>query len=129
MLKKTSLYTLKIQVDFSAAHKLYDYTGPCERLHGHNYMLEVEIRTQTLDKQGMVIDSATIKQYVKQVIARVDHYYLNELEPFITVSPTAENIAQWLYQQLQTALNAVGVNLHAITLWETDRFCVRYEEV
>jgi 6-pyruvoyltetrahydropterin/6-carboxytetrahydropterin synthase len=129
VVKKTSLYTLKIEVDFSAAHKLYDYVGPCERLHGHNYTLEVEIRTQTLDRQGMVIDSATIKQYVKQIVARIDHYYLNELEPFTTVSPTAENIAQWLYQQLETALNAVNVPLHAITLWETDRFCVRYEEV
>jgi len=46
----------------------------------------------------------------------------------IAINPTAENIAGWFYQGLSQALNDARVRVSAVTLWETERACVRYTE-
>ena len=88
-----SCYTLKVLTDFSSAHTLRDYPGECSRLHGHNWKLEVEVTGRELDKIGMVLDFKTIRKHAKEVIADLDHHYLNDIQPFDTINPTAENIA------------------------------------
>jgi len=121
-------YTLKVVSDFAAAHALRGYTGECGRLHGHNWKVEVEVVATALDQMGMGIDFKAIKLATKEALARLDHYHLNEIEPFDTVNPTAENIAAYLYQQLSSSLNGQHTQVGAITLWETERACVRYSE-
>ena len=121
-------YSLKIVTDFAAAHKLLGYPGDCSRLHGHNWKLEVEVAADGLDDVGMGIDFKSIRQCARAATERLDHRYLNELEPFKTANPTAENIAAHLYRELSGQLNGPRVRLSAVTLWETDRACVRYTE-
>jgi 6-pyruvoyltetrahydropterin/6-carboxytetrahydropterin synthase len=58
----------------------------------------------------------------------LDHRYLNDIPPFDVVNPTAENIAQYFYQNLSTTLNTDIAKVSGVTLWETDRACVRYSE-
>ncbi len=121
-------YTLKILTDFAAAHLLRGYDGACSRLHGHNWKVEVEVVATALDAVGMGVDFKVIKAATREVIGRLDHYNLNEIPPFDTVNPTAENIAAHLYGELSKALNTDTVTVSAITLWETDRACVTYTE-
>ena len=121
-------YTLKVTLDFAAAHQLRDYPGECSQLHGHNWKLEVEIEANALDDMGMGLDFKVIKEHARAVTDRLDHQHLNELEPFVTVNPTAENIAAYIYRELGTRLNNDRVRVGAITLWETERACVRYTE-
>ena len=121
-------YTLKILTDFAAAHLLRGYPGACSRLHGHNWKVEVEVVATALDAIGMGVDFKVIKAATRDVIGRLDHYNLNEIAPFDTINPTAENIAAFLYGELSKALNTDTVTVRAITLWETDRACVTYTE-
>ncbi len=121
-------YTLKILTDFAAAHLLRGYPGACSRLHGHNWKVEVEVVATALDAIGMGVDFKVIKAATQDVIGRLDHYNLNEIAPFDTINPTAENIAAFLYGELSKALNTDTVTVRAITLWETDRACVTYTE-
>ncbi len=121
-------YTLKILADFAAAHRLRGYNGACSRLHGHNWKVEVEVVATALDDVGMGVDFKVIKAATRDVLARLDHYNLNETPPFDTVNPTAENLAAFLYGELSKALNTDTVTVSAITLWETDRACVTYTE-
>ncbi len=121
-------YTLKILTDFAAAHLLRGYPGACSRLHGHNWKVEVEVVATALDAIGMGVDFKVIKAATRDVIERLDHYNLNEIAPFDTINPTAENIAAFLYGELSKALNTDTVTVRAITLWETDRACVTYTE-
>ncbi len=97
-------------------------------MHGHNWKVEVEAVATELDKIGMAIDFKVVKQAARELAARLDHRYLNEITPFDTVNPTAENIAAWFYRELGRMLNSPRVRISAVTLWETERACVRYTE-
>ncbi len=124
----TSTYSLNVISDFASAHTLRDYPGACSRMHGHNWKVEAEVEASQLDEVGMVVDFKVIRQAVKKLTDRLDHYYLNEIPPFDEINPTAENIAAYLYQGLSEALNDGRIRVRAITLWETERACVRYSE-
>lgn len=121
-------YTLKIIADFASAHSLRDYPGDCRRLHGHNWKLEVEVDATALDDLGMGVDFKVIKNAARQLAGTLDHRYLNDIPPFDTINPTAENIAAFFYQGLGETLNNGRVRVRAVTLWETERACVRYTE-
>ncbi len=124
----TAHYKMKILTDFAAAHYLRDYEGPCNRVHGHNWKVEVEVSASRLDKIGMGLDFKLIKQATNELIDRLDHQNLNELPPFDDQNPTAENIAAWLYRGLSGILNTDVIHVASVTLWETDRACVTYTE-
>mgnify|MGYP003574156697 FL=1 len=124
----TAIYTLKIITDFASAHTLRDYPGACARMHGHNWKVEVEVTASELDAIGMGIDFRVIKQAARDIAERLDHRYLNDLEPFVQINPTAENIAAYFHQELSAQLNNDSIRVHAVTLWETERACVRYAE-
>jgi 6-pyruvoyltetrahydropterin/6-carboxytetrahydropterin synthase len=121
-------YTLKIVTDFASAHTLRDYPGQCSRMHGHNWKVEAEVEATRLDEVGMGIDFKIIKQHTREIAGRLDHRYLNEIPPFDQINPTAEHIAAYLYQELSDKINTADIQVKAITLWETERACVRYSE-
>lgn len=123
-----AIYTLKILADFASAHTLRDYPGECRRMHGHNWKLEVEVTARALSEQGMAVDFKTIKSGARELCAQLDHRYLNEISPFDRINPTAENLAAFFYHGLSKKFNDGRVRVSAITLWETERACVRYTE-
>lgn len=121
------MYELTTIVDFEAAHRLADYPGKCNRLHGHNWRVEVTVAGAELDSLGMLVDFRVLKQEVTRVIDTLDHYYLNEIEPFRTVNPTAENIASYVYRELAGRLPA-GVAVTAVKVWESPHSAAVYRE-
>lgn len=121
-------FLLKVISQFSAAHILHGYDGPCSRLHGHNWHVEAEVKAVALDNIGMAIDFKTVRRALENVIERLDHRFLNEIPPFDSINPTAENVAAWIYQEIKPFLTLDGVQLLAINLWETDNARVRYSE-
>jgi len=124
----TRRYSMKIVTDFAAAHWLRNYSGVCNRLHGHNWKVEVEVVAYDLDEVGMGLDFKDIKDATKQLIGELDHRNLNELPPFDKLNPTAENISAYLYQELSAKINTGRVKVNTVTLWETERACVTYSE-
>lgn len=123
-----AVYTLKVLTEFASAHTLRDYPGACARMHGHNWKVETEVIVRALDAVGMGVDFKVIKTAARAIGDRLDHRYLNELEPFTEINPTAENIAAYFYRELARTLNDERVRIGSVTLWETDRACVRYAE-
>lgn len=82
---------------FDAAHKLTNYYGKCERLHGHTYTLEVTLEGD-IHSNGMVIDFVVLKRIVKRhVLEKLDHQYLND----VLENPSAERMAEWIWKQLE----------------------------
>jgi len=125
-------YDLKVVAEFSAAHALRGYKGSCARTHGHNWRVEVEIRSEVLNEIGLALDFRTVRGWTDELLEQLDHRNLNDLEPFQTVNPTAENVAAFFYDRLATRLAdhsaAPGSTLRAVTIWENDRCSVRYSE-
>jgi 6-pyruvoyltetrahydropterin/6-carboxytetrahydropterin synthase len=89
---------------FEAAHLLPNVPPghKCRRLHGHSFHLAVHVSGPVGKTTGWVMDFADISAAVNPLIARLDHYYLNEIPGL--ENPTSENIARWIWQQLKPTL-------------------------
>ena len=100
---------------FDAAHNLVNYHGKCERLHGHTYRLRVVLEG-TPDAEGMIMDFIELKEIVKEcVLSRLDHAYLNDIIP----QPSAENIAVWVWEELEEKVRRENCGLYEVHVWET----------
>jgi 6-pyruvoyltetrahydropterin/6-carboxytetrahydropterin synthase len=121
-------FVLKTILDFASAHSLNGYDGDCARLHGHNWKIEVEIIGYKLNEIGMIIDFKKIKKYTKEVISELDHSYLNDHPYFTDKNPTAENIAKFIFQKIQSKIENKQVKIYKLTVWENDRNCVIYSK-
>ncbi|MBT1247583.1 MULTISPECIES: 6-carboxytetrahydropterin synthase QueD [unclassified Thermosipho (in: thermotogales)] len=100
---------------FDAAHNLVKYHGKCERLHGHTYKLIVTVAGEK-DEEGMVIDFIELKNIVKENVLNIlDHSYIND----IIEQPSAENIAEWIWERLTEKLKTDRYFLYEVKLYET----------
>ena len=112
---------LSVDFNFSAAHLLPFYNGPCSRLHGHNYRLQVALEGVPNPRDGMIRDFEEIRSKVWElVLVQCDHHNLNDLME----NPTAENMVAWMWQRLKPQLDG----LKELRLWETPEYCVTYRE-
>jgi 6-pyruvoyltetrahydropterin/6-carboxytetrahydropterin synthase len=109
------MYAIKVHSYFSSAHNLRGYKGKCERLHGHNWKVEVIVVKPLLDKTGMVMDFKTVKQALAGVLERLDHQYLNRIAYFKKANPTSENLAGYIYGKLKTRIPSI----YSVTVWES----------
>lgn len=108
------MYYLSKEFIFDAAHRITDYQGKCEKLHGHTYRLKVTVKGDIKD-DGMVIDFAVIKRVVQEkVIDKLDHSYLNDFFE----NPTTENVAYWIYSILLKEFEKYHCVLYAVSLTE-----------
>ena len=118
------MYSIKVELSFSSAHNLREYKGKCESLHGHNWKIEAVASKGKLDKAGMLLDFKYLKSQLGEILEELDHTYLNEHPYFKKVNPTSENIAKYIYDRLQ----GKGLSVKAVTVWESQNCCARYEE-
>jgi 6-pyruvoyltetrahydropterin/6-carboxytetrahydropterin synthase len=120
------MFELKIITQFAAAHRLRDFKGKCEQLHGHNWKVEVFVQAAELDSAGLVRDFGEIKAETQKVLNGLDHHYLNELSPFQEENPSSEHIARYLFHQLSRRLNDERTQVSKISVWESDTSCATY---
>lgn len=112
------MYEVRVKSRFSAAHALRGYGGNCERLHGHNWTVEVCVAAERLDECGLAVDFRTVKALLGEVVSELDHRFLNDLEPFSRANPSTEGIAQHIFEALASRLPP-GVTLVEVTAGET----------
>jgi len=114
------MFEVEIISNFSAAHRLRNYQGKCEHLHGHNYRVHVTARAASVGEDGMVMDFGDLKRATNVVLERFDHSYLNEIKPFDQMEPSAENVAAHLFHEIGRELNDKSEMLHSVSVWESD---------
>ena len=120
------MYEVKIVTQFAAAHRLENFNGKCESLHGHNWKVEVFLAGKDLDGAGLLLDFGVVKARTKQVLEEIDHKYLNELAAFQDRNPSSENLASYLYERLGAIFNGDGVKVRRVNVWESDTSCASY---
>jgi 6-pyruvoyltetrahydropterin/6-carboxytetrahydropterin synthase len=120
------MYELKVISQFSAAHRLENFYGKCEALHGHNWKVEVFLTGDRLDQAGLVRDFGEIKARTREVLEEIDHKYLNELPDFRQQNPSSENLARFLFERLAQVLDRDGVQVSRVSVWESDNACASY---
>ncbi len=122
------MYELTILTGFSAAHNLREYDGACERLHGHNWRVEVCVKGPELNELDMLVDFSVLKAEASKVMEYLDHVHLNKIEPFDTINPSAENIARFIYGKLSKTLNCEAFSVSLVKVWESEGAAASYYE-
>ncbi len=120
------MFHLSIITSFAAAHNLLHYQGDCENLHGHNWKVEVTVSAEDLDKSGLGIDFKILKKHTREVMNYLDHKYLNDLDAFKDISPSSEQIARFIFEQIEKSLQEYEVIVQKVTVWESDNAYAAY---
>jgi 6-pyruvoyltetrahydropterin/6-carboxytetrahydropterin synthase len=116
------MFEVAVEQGFASAHALRNYKGRCENVHGHNWKVRVVIEGEKLDATGMLVDFLDVKSLMGEILDRIDHQFLNEIPPFDVINPSAENIAEYFYQQMtgRLAETPVPVRIREVKIWETE---------
>lgn len=140
------MYRLAKQFTFSMGHRLSKHKGACKNFHGHNYTIEVGVKSETLNSNGMVIDFGDLKRIVSEFIEEFDHALMvnkvdyeliermKETLPELKVvetpfEPTAENMAKVLYNNIGLELKTLfGIDIDYVDVYETDTSRASYSE-
>ncbi len=124
------MYRLKVEESFDAAHWLREYEGPCARLHGHHWTVEVSVAGRELGRSGLLIDFLDLKAMLREILGAFDHSCINEVAPFDELSPTSENLARHLHRELarRIAEHAPSLRLEQVRVSESPQTAVVYSE-
>jgi len=125
------MFEVTVEDTFAAGHYLRNYKGKCENPHGHNYRVRVTLAGEQLDKAGLLLDFKDLREVMKPVINRLDHQMMNDIEPFTTLNPSAENLAKFFYDETKVFLKHETngrVRVKNVTIWETDETTATYFE-
>jgi len=140
------MYRLAKQFTFSMGHRLSKHKGSCKNFHGHNYIVEIGVKSKTLNSNGMIIDFGDLKRIVLEFIEKFDHALMvnkvdyeliqrmKEILPELKVvetpfEPTAENMAKVLYDSIGWELkNLLGISIDYVDIYETDTSRASYSE-
>ena len=116
------MYKISKQFSFSASHilSLLGEGHPCARMHGHNYLVTIHLKSELLDEYGFVRDYKDLKAVKDFIDGHLDHRHLNDVIPG---HPTSENIARFLYSQFKSRLP----ELYAVEVSETPQTSCIYE--
>ena len=116
---RSEMYEIVIENHFDAAHFLRGYKGKCENIHGHRYTIRVRLKAAKLNDIGLAYDFTDAKRYLKEILERFDHVSLNDTPPFDRINPSAENIAETIYNELKSKMAGEPVTVSAVEAWET----------
>lgn len=124
------MFEVSVEYTFAAGHALRHYKGKCENVHGHNYRIQITVEGERLNAIGLLVDFVELKRNMRAVADRLDHQFINDLEPFTTVNPSAENIAKYFYDHLHETVKPEPeqglLRISTVTVWETDTSIARY---
>jgi 6-pyruvoyltetrahydropterin/6-carboxytetrahydropterin synthase len=121
------VYEVTIRHTFSAAHSLKEIGGTCEKLHGHNFTVEVSVCSPMLNNAGTVIDFKVVEKWVDEILSTLDHKYLNELGYFHDQNPSAENIARFVYDRALEKAKFHRVGVACVSVWESENTRASYK--
>ena len=120
------MYEIRVRDHFDAAHRLCDYVGKCNNLHGHRWEVEIVLTSNEINiKTNMVIDFKIVKKALTNILdVLLDHTCLNDA--LDCNNPTAEFIAKWIYTRLDGKFE--DCTLASVTVWESPECSVTYKE-
>lgn len=120
------MYRLMVESGFAAAHQLRGYEGKCEGLHGHNWRVQMMVKTEVLDPIGLGIDFKVLKCILQEVLSHLDHKFINELEPFVSRNPSSENLSCYIFEEASKRLQEETVDVEWVRVWESNTAFAQY---
>ena len=113
------MYEVTIRQDFSAAHTIMETGGVREKLHGHNFTVEVSVCSDILGETGILIDFRVLRAWTDEILKEFDHKYLNDVDYFKSASPSSENIARYIFGRMREKAKEKNLSVSRVTVWES----------
>jgi len=111
------LFTVSIETYFWASHQLVLPDGSKEPQHQHNWAVTAEVGSSELNSMGLVMDFYRLKALVHNIVSELDDTAMERIDYFQRNSSSAENLARYIYEQLEPKLPK-GVKLQSIWVGE-----------
>jgi 6-pyruvoyltetrahydropterin/6-carboxytetrahydropterin synthase len=124
--REGQMFEVSVEYTFAAAHALRNYKGKCENVHGHNYRVQVTVAGEKLSEAGLLVDFSDLRKAIRDLAGHLDHQLLNDIIPFDQLNPSAENLAKYISDGMSGQLRSQGLEVRAVTVWETDTSCATY---
>ncbi len=124
------MFRCAVRAAYDAALFIPGDPGPSGRTHGHRYTVEAVLETDSLNASGFVADFDQVRERLEILARELDHYLLNEREPFRGVVPSAERQAEFFYTRLNEQIVSdfgPGVRLVKIRVVQEPEAWVEYE--
>ncbi|MDD4251224.1 MAG: 6-carboxytetrahydropterin synthase [Candidatus ainarchaeum sp.] len=123
------MFEIKTSANFEAAHRLSNYAGKCNRIHGHNWKVELEAKSKKINNQEMVLDFTVLKEILKEF----DHFLIlkdnkenkkivnsipKEWIKWLSFEPTAEQLSKYLSKKIFEKGTLESIT---IRVWESEK--------
>ncbi len=120
------MFRLMVESGFAAAHQLKEYEGKCEGLHGHNWRVQVMVKTDRLNSIGLGIDFKILKDILNEILSKLDHTFLNDICPFNSKNPSSENLAYFIFDEFLKRIDKKALQLDWVRVWESNTAFAQY---
>jgi 6-pyruvoyltetrahydropterin/6-carboxytetrahydropterin synthase len=111
-------YRVTVTARFEAAHNLIDYAGGPEPLHGHSYRVEVVLEADKLQQYDLAVDFVPAKKALAVIAGEFDYGYINEHAAFRGRNTSAENLARYFAEKLESSGSLGWSRVAEVTVWE-----------
>jgi 6-pyruvoyltetrahydropterin/6-carboxytetrahydropterin synthase len=111
-------YRVTVSARFEAAHNLIDYPGGPEPLHGHSYKVEAVLESEDLRQYDVAVDFVAANKALDTIAQEFDYKYINEHPAFAGRNTSAENLARYFAERLETWGGTAGARVAEVTVWE-----------
>ncbi|MFK7993807.1 MAG: 6-pyruvoyl tetrahydropterin synthase family protein [Granulosicoccus sp.] len=129
------MYSLNVREHFMIAHSFKgEVFGPAQGLHGATYVVDLEMRRQQLDEDGLVVDIGLASQSLAAVLATLNYKNLDDEPEFAGSNTTTEFLAKVVYERIESKIKAgelgtaaKGLDALKVTLHESHVAWAAYE--
>ena len=111
-------YRVTVTARFEAAHNLIDYAGGPEPLHGHSYKVEAVLESKDLQQYELALDFGAARAALDAIAKEFDYRYINEHPAFAGRNTSAENLARYFAERLETSGALGWTRVAEVTVWE-----------
>ena len=111
------MFTIRVETHFQASHRLMLPGGLMEPAHDHDWLVTVDVSSDKLDKMGLVMSFQKLRAMMDETVCDFDHTALDTIGYFQRNNSSAENVAKYIYERLQSKLPE-GVRLQSVRVVE-----------
>lgn len=112
------MYSVTVSARFEAAHNLVDYPGGPEPLHGHSYKIDIVLEADKLQQHDLAVDFVAAKAALSAIAKEFDYTYINQHSAFVGRNTSAENLARYFAQRLESSGGLGWSRVGQVTVWE-----------
>jgi 6-pyruvoyltetrahydropterin/6-carboxytetrahydropterin synthase len=122
------MFEVAYETTFCSTHRLTRDGVPIEPNHGHDWRVEAVASGKDLDGLGVVIDFEHLKKAVGEVAATFHYRDMNEHPGLRALSPSAEVVARYFFDEVRKGLGPEGRLLRRVRVWEAPGCSASYAE-